>query len=221
MIRQEHKHIIWDWNGTLVNDTVFCTELLNESLRKYSLPEISVDHYRETFHFPVKSFYEQLGFWDARVSFEEISLIFIESYRAGWKHCQLHTNAMDLFNLCQKKGISQSVLSASKQEPLEEYISHFSINHYFTDLVGVNHHYASSKVDEGKIWLDRHHLRAEEMVLVGDTAHDYEVAQELGTDCILVAHGHYHKDRLLETGATVVESFAELYDYLLNHHEAI
>lgn len=214
MISKHHNHVIWDWNGTLVDDTAFCTELLNDSLSKYNLPQISIEKYRNEFHFPVESYYKQLGFSEVGVSFEEISLLFIESYRDGWKHCQLHKKAIELFHLLEKQGRKQSILSASKQKPLEEYVEHFNIQDFFSDLVGVNHHYASSKLEEGKEWLRSKKLNPDSMIMIGDTEHDYEVANSLGIDCILVAHGHYHHSRLKKTGAKVIDSFEELWESL-------
>ena len=41
----KYKHIIWDWNGTLVNDLTLCVDLLNVSLEKRGLPLISEDNY--------------------------------------------------------------------------------------------------------------------------------------------------------------------------------
>ena len=46
--------------------------------------------------------------------------------------------------------------------------------------------------------------------LIGDTIHDYEVAQELGCKCVLTAHGHQSRVRLMEAGAPVIDNLAEL-----------
>lgn len=214
MIQKKHRHIIWDWNGTLVNDTAFCTELLNQSLRKYNLPEINICDYQNRFHFPVESFYRELGFLERGVTFEEISFLFIENYRSGWEHCLLQDESIEIFDLLKQCGKTQSILSASKQGPLEEYIDHFNIRHHFTDLIGVQHHYASGKEAEGLAWIRKKNLNPKEMLLIGDTVHDYEVAQHLGTDCILVSHGHYCRERLESTGALIIDSFRELLEDL-------
>ena len=46
-------------------------------------------------------------------------------------------------------------------------------------------------------------------VLLGDTTHDYEVAREMGADCILIAAGHHDFDRLLSCGVPVVADLFE------------
>ena len=39
------KHIIWDWNGTLVNDAWLFVELMNEELGQRNLPHINIQKY--------------------------------------------------------------------------------------------------------------------------------------------------------------------------------
>lgn len=46
------KHIIWDWNGTLFDDVDICVDNINWLLKKYNLPEITKEKYREIFTFP-------------------------------------------------------------------------------------------------------------------------------------------------------------------------
>jgi phosphoglycolate phosphatase len=50
--------------------------------------------------------------------------------------------------------------------------------------------------------------------MIGDTEHDLEVAQAIGTHCILVAHGHHKIERLQQLDVKVVNNFTELKDVL-------
>ena len=47
-------------------------------------------------------------------------------------------------------------------------------------------------------------------MLIGDTIHDYEVAQEIGSECILMSHGHQDEARLLRLGIPIAKDFNEL-----------
>jgi phosphoglycolate phosphatase-like HAD superfamily hydrolase len=49
------------------------------------------------------------------------------------------------------------------------------------------------------------------VLLVGDTAHDAEVARELGVDVVLVAGGHQSRKRLEATGELVVDGIEALF----------
>ena len=56
------SNVIWDWNGTLINDGELCVSIVNELLLELSIPSVSLQFYRENFQFPVRSYYEKIGF---------------------------------------------------------------------------------------------------------------------------------------------------------------
>ena len=58
----KYKHILWDWNGTLLDDRWLCVESINKILKKRKMPPILEKTYRKTFCFPVMKYYESLGF---------------------------------------------------------------------------------------------------------------------------------------------------------------
>ena len=76
----KYKHIIWDWNGTLLDDAWLCREIMNEQLDEQNLPQISMQHYADIFRFPVKDYYKAVGFDFEKTSFETLSDAFIEQY---------------------------------------------------------------------------------------------------------------------------------------------
>ena len=75
------SHIIWDWNGTIVNDASLCVEIVNEILHQYDLEKITLNYYINNFTFPVKEFYELIGLPITTASYKSISDFFISHYR--------------------------------------------------------------------------------------------------------------------------------------------
>lgn len=210
-----YKHVIWDWNGTLLNDTWLCVEVLNGLLARRGRAPISEENYRQNFGFPVLHFYEYLGFDTDVDSFDKISREFIGDYEERWfEECALHPETAEVLTDLAELGMTHSVLSAAKQDALDLGISHYGIRAHFTGLVGTDNIYAQGKVEQGRRWIEQLHWSPGEVVLVGDTLHDFEVAQEIGTHCILMAHGHHTPERLAQTGAPVVHSLRELVDLL-------
>lgn len=208
-----YQHAIWDWNGTLLNDTWLCVEVLNGLLARRGRAPISAEDYRENFGFPVIHFYDYLGFDTDVDSFDQVSREFIGDYEARWfQECALHSDADDVLTAMSQLGMTHSVLSAARQEALELGIRHYGIHEHFTGLVGTDNIYAEGKVARGKHWIEQLHWKPEEVVMIGDTLHDYEVAEAIGTDCILMAHGHHTPERLAATGQRVVHSLRELVD---------
>ena len=210
-----YKHAIWDWNGTLLDDTWLCVEVLNGLLARRERAPISAADYRENFGFPVIYFYEYLGFDTDTDSFDKVSREFIGDYEARWfEECQLHPDAHDVLSALTKLGLTHSVLSAAKQEALDSGIRHYGIHEHFTGLVGTDNIYAEGKVARGKHWIEQLPWKPEEVVMIGDTLHDFEVAEAIGTDCILMAHGHHTPERLAATGKRVVHSLRELVEVM-------
>ena len=210
-----YKHIIWDWNGTLLDDTWLCVEVLNGLLERRGKGAISESDYRENFGFPVIDFYHYLGFETDTDSFAKVSREFIGDYEARWlNEAALHPDTSDILAQLSQLGHTHSALSAAKQEALEIGIQHFGIRPHFTGLMGTDNIYAQGKVSQGKRWIEHLPWNPEEVVLVGDTLHDFEVAQAIGTQCILIAHGHHTAERLAQTGAPVMHSLNELVKHL-------
>jgi len=127
--------------------------------------------------------------------------------------CGLHNEVVPLLTRLQNQGCRQFILSAMEQQQLVKTVNDNGIHLYFEDLCGLDNHYATSKVDNGKSLISENGLNPENILMIGDTIHDYEVAQAIGCKCVLVAKGHQSKERLLSSGATVVNSLDEI-DFL-------
>ena len=210
-----YQHIIWDWNGTLLNDTWLCVEVLNELLVARNRSTIDPNEYRKQFGFPVIHFYDYLGFDVDVDSFDSISRAFIDAYEARWlKECSLHPDAETVLRALSAAGLSHSILSAAEQATLERGISHFGIGSHFKAIIGTDNIHALGKVERGRAWMAHLDWPPEAVVLVGDTLHDLEVAEAMGCDCILMTHGHHCPTRLINTGAPLAHSLAELVDCL-------
>lgn len=208
------KGIIWDWNGTLLNDTKLAVETMNGMLGKRNLPTLSVDWYREVFTFPVKDYYERIGFDFETEPFEIPAIEFIESYNKQVSDCTLHDDAIPVLKYLQNQQIRQYVVSAMQQETLDRCMEHYDISKYFEYVSGLDNHYAASKVENAMRMIANLQLNPQELILIGDTVHDYEVASELGCKCILVANGHQSKSVLQSTGTMIIDELIQLKDYL-------
>jgi len=204
--------IIWDWNGTLLNDIQLCVQTINEMLDKRNLPLLSVNDYKDVFSFPVKNYYQKIGFDFEVEPFEIPALEFIERYNEQMNGCSLHQNSLIVLSYFQSVGIRQFVLSAMKQDALEDCLNYQQISHFFEHVSGLDNHYAASKMENGRRLISGLNLNIAELVLIGDTVHDFEVATELGCQCILIANGHQSREVLQVTGVLVIDRLEQLLD---------
>ncbi len=204
-----HSHIIWDWNGTLLDDAWLCVEVMNGMLKQRDLTPITLEIYRSIFDFPVKDYYLKLGFDFEKEPFEEVGMEFMVLYNQRQHECHLHPEVKHLLPYCELKGYKQSILSAREQnELLQETIAH-EVRPFFDQVRGLDDHYAHGKTDVGFRLIRDLGIPREEIIFVGDTLHDAEVAREIGIDCILIPNGHHSEERLRSAGVEVLSSLTE------------
>ena len=206
----KYKHIIWDWNGTLLDDGWLFVDVMNSVLERRGMDTITLEKYREIFGFPVKDYYLKLGFDLEKEAFEESGLDFIKEYKKRRYDAQLYPQVIPLLNKLNARGISNSILSAQHQTLLDDLTQYYNIRNHFIGVIGLDNHYAHSKVENGIEWLKQINLSPKEILLIGDTDHDFEVAKVIGIDCLLLSHGHHCSRRLKKTGAKVVKNLMDI-----------
>ena len=211
----KYKHIIWDWNGTLIDDAWLCVEIMNNILEKRNLNSITIDDYREHFTFPVRDYYVKLGFDFSVEPFEVCGMEFIHDFKNRKFEASLYFQMESILDKLTKIGISHSILSAQNKALLDETVAHYQLQNKFEGVNGLDDHYAHSKVNIGKSWIETLSYDHNEVIMIGDTVHDFEVAQAMGTDCILIASGHNSRERLENTGVLVLDSPSQIPEVLL------
>ena len=78
-----------------------------------------------------------------------------------------------------------------------------------TDIMG------HSKVARAKEYMQRMHLDPQEALFIGDTDHDAEVAEAVGSPCVLLLGGHQSERVLKKCGVPIFASAQALKDALL------
>ncbi len=204
------QHIIWDWNGTLINDSWVCVEILNTLLLQYGKATTTHDTYLKEFGFPVAAYYEHLGFDFSVDPFDTIADEYIAQYSTRQYECDLYDGTNTVLKTLQQAHIPQSILSAYHQDYLTEAVTRFQVDQFFEHIKGREDHYATSKVDAGQDLIGKLGLRAEQTLLIGDTLHDLEVAQALGAQCMLISRGHQTADRLAHVTVPVVSDISKI-----------
>lgn len=210
------KMVIWDWNGTLLDDTAASVEAMNRMLARRGRPALTEEKYRSLFRFPVQDYYVDLGFDFSREGFDALSVEFIDNYRELQVSAGLHAGAKDLLGAFRYRGVRQIILSAMERTTLRGDVEARGISGYFEEILGVGDHYASGKKDLALDYLSASGCKPQDIVLIGDTHHDFEVAQVIGCACILVAQGHHSAEKLAATGAPVQKNLAGVLNLLIN-----
>ena len=205
------RHLIWDWNGTLLDDVSAAVGALNRMLTKRGAAPITVEHYRRRFGFPVRSFYAELGVdlekWDWDDICEDFHNFILEEPQ------HVRADAMPALEFAESLGFRQSVLSALRQDKLENAIGAAGFRRFFDFVFGVDNLDGASKLQRGRE-LVANFGGGERPVFIGDTLHDAEVAKDLGAGCVLVSCGHQTPERLAATGCHVSGSLMDAVRYV-------
>lgn len=205
----KYKNIVWDWNGTLLDDVRISVDTINRMLEQKNLKRLTVDNYKSIFGFPVKAYYELIGFDFSRDDWEEVSINFVNTYNALAKDVELTPGIMPVLEGLKERGVRQYILSALQEDLLINMLERFHIRGYFDGVCGSNNIYADGKVARGEEMLRTFPIASSETLMVGDTLHDAEVAEALGFDVCLYSGGHNSAERLREKGM-VLEQMGQL-----------
>jgi phosphoglycolate phosphatase len=209
-----YGHIIWDWNGTLLDDVDIVIEAMNTLLKRRNLPLLGKEKYKKIFTFPVKDYYAQLGFNFSIEPFEKLAIEYMTELNSDKYQFKLYSGVEKILECVRRMGISQSILSASQEQELIDEVGKLNIGGYFKRISGLNNYYAISKVERGEDLLRELAIKPDDALLIGDTIHDYEVAEELGCGCLLICNGHQCCQRLSLCNASIVEDISDVIGFI-------
>ena len=201
----KYKYIIWDFNGTVIDDVEIGIKSVNPLLRARGLKTIdSLAEYQSAFTFPIKEYYKNLGFDFDAEPYEKIAHEWVANYEAHVSEIGLVDGVRELICLFDAAGCEQMILSASESGMLERQLKGFGLENKFSKILSLDNIYAHSKVDIAREYFETVSDRSA-YLMIGDTEHDAEVASAVGIDAVLVACGHMSRERLEKTGFPVYD----------------
>ena len=172
---QQYDNIIWDWNGTLLDDVELSLQVANGILDDHELPRLVPEVYREIFDFPVITYWEKAGMDFSVVDFAQLSERFCGEFEQRLHEAPLFEETIRvLHHFSETK--RQFVLSATEHEALGRMLSSKGVENFFESVFGNPDVLARSKVEVGKLLIETHELDTSRTVMIGDTLHDLEVA---------------------------------------------
>ena len=199
------KYILWDWNGTLLDDTQAALDTLNIMLARRGAKPIAMDFYRDHFAFPVKPFYKSIGVCLENEDWDALAREYHDLYAEQPK--RLNSETIAALEKVKRTGVKQSIISALRQDLLDEATARFGVAPYMECIYGVDNLDGTSKLDRALELLTR--IDNADPVVIGDSLHDKEVADALGVKCVLCGQGSHAAWRLREvapTGGTLLEA---------------
>ena len=210
----QYTHIIWDFNGTVLDDVQAGISSMNKILSQRGLPILADKAaYQEVFGFPVEDYYLRVGLDLEKEDFKAVlAPLWVELYKKNSCNARLYEGVRPLTAAFRQAGMRQSILSASHREMLRGQLAEREALSWFDEIWGTDTINAYGKSELAREWRRAH--PHEKVLLIGDTTHDFEVATLIGADCVLVADGHHSRQRLLACGCPVVDRLEDLVGFL-------
>ena len=208
---RQYRHVVWDWNGTLLNDVAVVVSVVNRVLARFEAGPLTIERYHEYFDYPVIDFYRRAGVDLKRWEYERVAQVFTEEFASVWQRCPLQPGAREALARVKAAAVGQSLLTASPQEVIEESLEYYGLMDQFVQVVGLDNIFSHGKAEQGKEWMEQLDCAGHEVLMIGDTTHDYDVAGAMGADCVLMSFGHHRRGKLTRCGVDVCDSFAELF----------
>lgn len=190
--------IIWDWNGTLLNDRDISLEVEAELFPRYGIKPPTREQRDALFCMPIEKYYDRIGFDLKKYSFAEISEVWLGIYEQKVLEARLFEGVRETLTAVRHDNKRQFILSAAPEDHLLSATTKHDIHHFFDAIYGLADAQAATKVHRGHDLMREQNIEAKNAILIGDTTHDFEVAEALGIEVLLVADGHHSFEKLAD-----------------------
>jgi phosphoglycolate phosphatase-like HAD superfamily hydrolase len=205
------SHVVWDWNGTLLNDNHAVLAAVNEVCAGFGRPGLNWGEWQAAYARPMRVSYEQI--LQRALDEEEwarVDKLYHERYDALLHTCELASGTLDVLRACTDSGRTQSLLSMWFHARLTPTVEQYGLTTYFTRVDGLSGDVGGGSKAESLVrHLEAQQLDPASVVLIGDVVDDGLAAQAAGTQCVLVSTGAMTTEALEATGAPVTDSIAE------------
>lgn len=209
------RHVVWDWNGTILDDNDAVVAAVNTVCAAFGRPPVDLAQWRAIFRRPLTACYSDLlGQALSADDWARIDRGYHDAYRELLATTRLAPGVPDELQRWRTGGGSQSLLSMWFHDELVDLVAEHGLTPLFERIDGL-------RVDVGGNGKTDHliehlsmitpalGLAREDVVLIGDVLDDAVAARNAGIGCVLVTTGVTARSGLAAGGVPVVDSVAE------------
>jgi phosphoglycolate phosphatase-like HAD superfamily hydrolase len=208
---KHRTHLVWDWNGTLLDDIQAVLGATNAAFAEVDLEPLTLEQYRQTYCVPIPTFYERLmGRRPTPAEWERMDGLFHRHYTERRAACELTAGVEELLAHWRTGGRSQSLLSMYGHEHLVPVVRGYGIERHFIRVDGRTGPSGGSKAQH----MERHFavlgdIAPASAVVIGDAVDDAVAAAHVGARAVLYTGGSHSRSSLEAAGVPVVDTLAE------------
>lgn len=202
--RRGPGHVVWDWNGTLLDDLPLSVAAAQYACHTVaSEVVVTLDGYRAGFRRPVRLFYEHLvGRRLGDLEWARLATAYHDFYEARARAVELRVGARQLLTRLIDSPISSSLLSMSETDQLRKVVDHHDLAWLFEAIQGAHGHQRTDgkrdllRAHVAQIRRQRPELSTADLLLVGDTTDDARAAMAVGIRAVILDDGCVNRAEL-------------------------
>jgi phosphoglycolate phosphatase-like HAD superfamily hydrolase len=196
------RHLVWDWNGTLLDDLSVVVAATNAAFATIGGPAVTADEHRRDYRRPIIDYYSfVLGRPMAADEFARVDQIFHDAYREKLVDCALAADALEAISAWSG---SQSLLSMWFHHELVPEVTRRGLVERLARIDGLRSATGGGhKAEHLTAHLDALGVPGHQAVLIGDSIDDAHAAAAAGATCVLYAGGFTDPPLLHATGLPV------------------
>ncbi|GIJ48571.1 phosphatase [Virgisporangium aliadipatigenens] len=202
------KHLVWDWNGTLLNDLDLVVAATNAAFASVGGPVVTAEEHRRDYRRPIVDYYAYvLGRPVAEDEFVRLDDVFHRAYREKLVDCALADDALDAIHAWEG---TQSLLSMWFHDELVPEVTRRGLVHRLARVDGLRAAVGGGhKAEHLATHLAELGVDGPDAVLIGDSVDDANAAHQVGAAVVLYAGGFTDPPLLEATGLPVASSLLE------------
>jgi phosphoglycolate phosphatase-like HAD superfamily hydrolase len=205
------RHVVWDWNGTILDDNDAVVASVNAVCAAWGRAPVDLDYWRSIYRRPLRDCYAQLLGRDiSAADWAAIDRRYHDVYRGLLATTRLTPGIPDELRRWRAAGGTQSLLSLWFHDELVPLVTLRGLAELFTRIDGLRGPVGGhGKTDHLRAHLTAQALDPADVLLVGDVVDDAVAALAVGARCVLVTTGVSAPAALRASGVPVVDSVAE------------
>jgi len=196
------KLVAFDWNGTMLSDTICCWEAANKEYEACGAKGISMLTFRQTFDIPYLETMVKNG---ANRNFikknsAKIAKVFHDYYEPRAARCRTRSGVREVLAHLKKHGIRSMIFSNHTVTGIEAQLKRLNIRQHM-DIVlahekmeGAVH--TRNKGQRLNEYTKKHKYKPKEVIVVGDTEEEMQIGKEHGFYTVGLTGGYHTTSRL-------------------------
>ena len=213
----QSKQIVFDWNGTLFDDTQLIVDVINKVFLHYGYPTVDYPTYQARYEVPFEKLYRNHGLSDAEIErvMKTQGDLFHDHYEPAALAASLRAGAMEILSFSRDQGVRNVILSNHIVDKIRDQLQRLAIENYFADVLAYADRATQfknmTKGERLRRFMAEHRMNPAHTMIIGDSVEEIHIAKEQGFISVAITGGCVSEKRLQAEGPDhVIHSLSEL-----------